>query len=338
MEAHDPRDRVTQTAFQIAPDILGVELAHPWRRAAAFGIDLLLAGIVSETGGGAAVGLVVAVLFILIAMRTPSKSRPRRVGRAALVSIGALILFGIATGIVNDAKEEQAAVWTDDPDATLQETLGQVDRQIEEAGIGVDMSIADAAARDNAADEAEPTTPEEQALRLRRYAEALVSGDSLAADSLRTAALQAVAGDELADLEARAQALRERARILRDQRDQLQDAVDNPSFVRSVRTVAADFGLTLGWIGLYFTLTLAWWGGYTPGKRLLGIRVVCLDGKQLGLWSAFERFGGYVAGLATGLLGFAQVLWDANRQGVQDKIAGTVVVRMSDATTPKRQA
>ena len=338
MEAPDPRDRVTQTAFQITPELLGVELAHPWRRAAAFGIDLLLAGIVSGTGGGAAVGIVAAVLFVLIAMRTPSKSRPRRVGRAALVSIGALTLFGVATGLVDSAREEQAAAWQEDSDAALQETLGDVDRQLEEAGVELDMSIADAAALDNAADEDEPIPLAERVLDLRRYADALAAGDSLAADTLRVPAAQVAAGDELADLEARAQALRERARTLRDQRNELQEAVDNPSFVRYVLTVAADFGLTLGWIGLYFTLTLAWWGGYTPGKRLLGIRAVRLDGKRMGLWSAFERFGGYIAGLATGLLGFAQVFWDANRQGVQDKIAGTVVVRMQDRKTPARQA
>ena len=41
----------------------------------------------------------------------------------------------------------------------------------------------------------------------------------------------------------------------------------------------------------------------------------------------FERAGGYAAGFATGLLGFAQVYWDANRQAIHDRIVGTVVVR-----------
>lgn len=39
------------------------------------------------------------------------------------------------------------------------------------------------------------------------------------------------------------------------------------------------------------------------------------------------RFGGYAASIATGLVGFLQVLWDANRQGLHDRIAGTVVLR-----------
>ena len=44
-----------------------------------------------------------------------------------------------------------------------------------------------------------------------------------------------------------------------------------------------------------------------------------------GFFAAFERAGGYAAGLATGLLGFAQVFWDANRQAIHDRIVGTVV-------------
>ena len=52
-----------------------------------------------------------------------------------------------------------------------------------------------------------------------------------------------------------------------------------------------------------------------------------LDGRPLDLWDSFGRLSGYTAGLATGLLGFAQVFWDPNRQAIQDKIAGTVVIR-----------
>jgi uncharacterized RDD family membrane protein YckC len=55
--------------------------------------------------------------------------------------------------------------------------------------------------------------------------------------------------------------------------------------------------------------------------------VVRLDGSPLGLWFSLERFGGYAAGVATGLLGFVQVYWDPNRQGIHDRIARTVVVR-----------
>ncbi|MFQ5679662.1 MAG: RDD family protein [Gemmatimonadota bacterium] len=93
-----------------------------------------------------------------------------------------------------------------------------------------------------------------------------------------------------------------------------------------LRGLADDLGLGLGWSGLYFTIFLARWKGRTPGKRLFGLRVVRLNGEPLGWWPAFERFGGYAASLATGTLGFLQIFWDANRQGVHDKVVGTVVV------------
>ena len=339
MEA-DPRDRITQTAFQIAPDLLGVELASPWRRAAAFGLDLLLAGIVSETGGGAVVGLVAAILFILVAMRTPSKSRPRRVGRAALVTLGALILFGVAAGIVDDARSDSDDTEWADADLASEAALADADRQLAEADLDLGMELEDLVRVGNSSPDSAGVPPDdlEAARVVQQYADAVVAGDTIQSDSLRPQIVQWVAGAELDARDARIERLQDRHREAAAERDALQEAVDDPSFLRPLLTVAADFGLTLGWIGLYFTLTLAWWGGYTPGKRLLGIRVMRLDGKRLGLWNAFERFGGYAAGLATGLLGFAQIFWDPNRQGVQDKIAGTAVVRMSDHTAPRRKA
>ncbi len=85
-------------------------------------------------------------------------------------------------------------------------------------------------------------------------------------------------------------------------------------------------GLRFGWAIAYFSLLPFWWQGQTIGKRLFGLRVVELTGKPLGLMTCFGRYGGYAAGLATGGMGFLQVLWDPNRQAVEDKLAHTVVV------------
>lgn len=104
---------------------------------------------------------------------------------------------------------------------------------------------------------------------------------------------------------------------------------DTRSIIKWARGLLDDLGIGLGWAALYFTVFAAWWNGQTPGKKLLGIRVVQLDGTPITLWEAFERYGGYGAGLATGLLGFVQVWWDPNRQAIQDKIAETVVIRAS---------
>jgi len=90
--------------------------------------------------------------------------------------------------------------------------------------------------------------------------------------------------------------------------------------------IVDDLGFGFGWAAFYFTLFTAWWQGQTPGKRLFSIKVLQLDGTPLSLWASFGRYGGYGAGFATGLLGFAQILWDGNRQAIQDKISATVVV------------
>jgi hypothetical protein len=110
-------------------------------------------------------------------------------------------------------------------------------------------------------------------------------------------------------------------------REDFRELEENPGLRRILGALADDLGISMGWVGLYFTLLTAIWRGRTLGKRLLGIRVVRLDGSPIDLWSAFGRFGGYAAGLVTGLLGFAQVIWDPNRQAIHDKVSGTVVVK-----------
>jgi uncharacterized RDD family membrane protein YckC len=99
------------------------------------------------------------------------------------------------------------------------------------------------------------------------------------------------------------------------------------SWVSTLSDFGATYGLTFGWGGVYFTLTMAALGGRTFGKRLFGTRVIRIDGRPLTPMDAFIRYGGYAAGLATGLIGFARLLWEPNRQAIQDKIAWTVVVR-----------
>lgn len=151
----------------------------------------------------------------------------------------------------------------------------------------------------------------------------------------RLTVLQSVGGDSL-------EALAERARELEDEVDQQRDARRAAEeeaeeagglFSWFVGTLD-ELGLTFGWGALYFSTLLAWFGGTTIGKRILGMRVVRLDGEPVTLYIAFERSGGYAAGVATGLLGFAQVLWDANRQAIHDKIAGTVVIRTDVPEVP----
>jgi hypothetical protein len=100
------------------------------------------------------------------------------------------------------------------------------------------------------------------------------------------------------------------------------------SIIGWIQGLMSELGLGLGWAALYFSVFTAWWRGQTIGKRLLGIEVVRLDGNYPNLWESFGRYGGYGAGLATGLLGFLQIFWDPNRQAIQDKISETLVLRL----------
>lgn len=108
--------------------------------------------------------------------------------------------------------------------------------------------------------------------------------------------------------------------------DELEEARQPPSLVATAWGLMNDLGLGLGWLGVYFTAFLALWRGRTPGKKLLGIRVARIDGREIDTWTAFTRFGGYAACVITGLLGFVQILWHPNRQGLHDRVAGTVVI------------
>ena len=132
----------------------------------------------------------------------------------------------------------------------------------------------------------------------------------------------AAADPDAAPLRARLEALETHARQLADATE-----AERNRFQSFVARFANNLGLVFGWGTIYFSVFGAWWNGQTPGKRLLGIRVIRLTGRPMTGWTSFQRAGGYAAGFATGLLGFARILWDRNRQALHDRMVSTVVVR-----------
>lgn len=173
------------------------------------------------------------------------------------------------------------------------------------------FELAISAARPDAADPgAAAALPDDSAL-------AGPLSDPLVADTLRS--LQHRLAREAATAEARQRSIEE---LRRD----LEEAEGGGSLFSLLRNFVDELGFGFGWASLYLTVMLSWWKGQTLGKRIMKIRVRRLDGHPITWWTAFERAGGYAAGFATGLLGFAQVYWDSNRQAIHDRIAGTVVV------------
>ncbi len=61
--------------------------------------------------------------------------------------------------------------------------------------------------------------------------------------------------------------------------------------------------------------------GFTVGKRLLGLRVIRLDGKPVGLWWALVRT---VLLLAV----VPPLVFDSDLRGLHDRAANTLVIRI----------
>jgi uncharacterized RDD family membrane protein YckC len=67
--------------------------------------------------------------------------------------------------------------------------------------------------------------------------------------------------------------------------------------------------------------------GATPGKRLLGMRVVKEGGQTAGFWTMLGRewIGKWISAMVFSL-GFLWILFDRDRQGWHDKLVSTYVV------------
>lgn len=165
-----------------------------------------------------------------------------------------------------------------------------------------------------------PTNPDSLAAA---YVAAVRGGDSARADALRPKLASTFAHDSLGELRGQVGTLEHEKAELRSENERL----EKRGLLATLLEWLDDLGIGFGWTALYFTFFTAMLKGQTPAKKLLGIRVLRLDGGPMTLWASFERYGGYAAGLFTGLTGYMQVWWDRNRQAVQDKISETVVIR-----------
>lgn len=87
---------------------------------------------------------------------------------------------------------------------------------------------------------------------------------------------------------------------------------------------------------IYFAVSHRSRGSATLGQRLVGIRVVRVDGRRLSFFQALERFVGYFQVAGTFGLGFLDLWRDPNRCLAHDRLAGTIVIRTRRTTGPGR--
>jgi uncharacterized RDD family membrane protein YckC len=92
-------------------------------------------------------------------------------------------------------------------------------------------------------------------------------------------------------------------------------------FAKILMTGVTIFLFLAGYFILFWALA-----GQTPGKLIMGLRIVTLDGQQLSLGRSIRRFVGYILSFLTLYIGFLWILVDDRRQGFHDKIAGTCVI------------
>jgi len=99
------------------------------------------------------------------------------------------------------------------------------------------------------------------------------------------------------------------------------------TIIASSAWLMALFSTFFGFIYFIFFWVIA---GFTPGKALLGLRVVRTDGRPVNLARAVLRLIAYLIAALPLFLGFIWILFDNRRQGWHDKIARTYVIYMWD--------
>ncbi|MCW8108143.1 RDD family protein [Alteromonas ponticola] len=314
----ETREIVTPFAFQVSVELLGKPLATPLKRCLAILVDLFLISVVSLASA-----LVLAFFAAITFVRAGSHlaDRPKRgVARKCLRLGAAFLLFVTIFGVVEAID--------DDFSGSASSSSKEVSQQLA-TGIGLialEQCGSDVVCHNELALE---LSPELASTGMTR-----TSAEQLIQNRLADKGLTALEKEEVITHYLKAYGSEKETKKVTmsvdfspsEVTDEKATESENYSVIKWIKGIAADLGLGFGWAALYFSVFTAWWGGVTPGKKLCGLRVVKLDNSSLTLWESFGRYGGYGAGLATGLLGFLQIYWDPNRQAIQDKISETLVI------------
>ncbi|MFT2091181.1 RDD family protein [Paraglaciecola sp. 2405UD69-4] len=333
----ETRQIVTPYAFFVADSLLGARLASPVKRGIALSIDLFLVMLLTQVSS-LILAIVAAATFFRAGNRLKTKKRFNMV-RIFLRFLVTLLLFFIALAVFDDVSD------TVDTDKS-----GEAIKGIEISALTAKYLIQ-VKSVNNKIDNNQCTPVYNCWLTLGQLLLEDVDQLNLSAED-RQGILEVFTDLTVSEhmTEAKAQQLLEELKtqpakeitlsesesieplLAETSKNNLNQVINTdtpntpPGLIAWAQTIAEDLGLGFGWAAFYFSIFTAWWNGQTPGKKVVGIKVLQLDGSGLNLWESFGRYGGYGAGLATGLLGFLQIFWDPNRQAIQDKISETLVI------------
>ena len=311
--AEDPRDWITPEDLNVAPALLGLPLASPWQRAKAMAVDVTLVTVLSNFGNTPLLGGCCWVAWRWYKVQRASRGEVQREsGWLGWAPALCLVAFGLYSSTMEHIDEPTKQSRREAVAAASTETAAKADEHADEA------AISDA--REDVRDLVK------HAVATAAAAASAASGST--SDTLEQAVMRQVEKDGELQRKAdrvRIKALQEEVRTLKD------EARRSP--LEKLRHWWEVVGLNLVWAFVYFVAFPLIWPGQTPGKKLMGLRIVELTGKPLKPMLCVRRYGGYAAGATTGGMGFLQILWDANRQGLHDKAAHTAVI---DTRNPRR--
>ncbi len=348
------RDVVTPYEFGVSDAIIGTPLARPFRRGWALLVDLFL--VVMLTHLPSIILASVGVIFFWRAGKKKNTPGRFRWLRRIFKGIAAILLFGILIAVFDSANQPEDAQ-SDNTD-TGENILKGI--QLIEIGSAVMSMSSDIA-------QLETDIQQSRCSAVDCWEDYLATiSDDIGhipipvdvADELTNKLTPGMARTlDTAQQKALLQTFTQSLNVIPEERAEKKDSqespvpspgssIDNstpldvtpsaipvhesgtPSLLAWVQGILEDLGIGFGWAALYFTAVTFWMNGQTPGKWLFRLKVIKLDGTTMTLWQSFGRYGGYGAGLATGLLGFAQIFWEPNRQAIQDKISETLVVQL----------
>ncbi|MCL1094908.1 RDD family protein [Shewanella kaireitica] len=339
----DPKSLVTPYAFEIAPNVLYQPLASPLKRALAITVDGLLVAALAENAGW--------IFVLMVALTVLVHKRSKSVGSIVKWALYAFMLAGMVYALlgndwntkddISGTSQVESQLSADKADPETIQTIAELANYLPEVistSSCQDYSCAQKrlASLKDALNHSSLSSAEQT-----RMLEELIDELPLTVKQKKdlkieyTAVETAVADEGIKQMvEAETDAVSHNASStnkvdweeLQDDSYFEEEANPQSSPLAWLIGFLNDMGLGFGWAAFYFTVFTAWFDGQTLGKKLLGISVIQLDGSKITLWAAFGRYGGYAAGFTTGLLGFLQIFWDANRQAIQDKISATVVI------------